>query len=112
MKIVSPKEMNDLEAQAYRNGSSEQIFMENAGRGVAIETNNYIEEHGLPAEVVLLCGKGNNAGDAYVAGIYLLSWDIKSRRCKLLRSPQQVLSAEKTTPVFEKMEGLSKTSIQ
>jgi ADP-dependent NAD(P)H-hydrate dehydratase / NAD(P)H-hydrate epimerase len=74
MKVVSSKQMGYIESQAYRNGSSESAFMENAGRGVAIETDTFADSRGLPHEVVLLCGKGNNAGDAYVAGTHLLSW--------------------------------------
>lgn len=74
MKIVTSKQMGYLESQAYRNGSSEEEFMENAGKGVALEIDAFIEDHHLSSQVFLLCGKGNNAGDAYVAGTYLLSW--------------------------------------
>lgn len=74
MKVVSSKQMAYLESQAYRDGSREEVFMENAGRGVAIEVDAFADSHRLPSEVILLCGKGNNAGDAYVAGIHLLSW--------------------------------------
>ncbi|ADI39136.1 NAD(P)H-hydrate dehydratase [Waddlia chondrophila] len=74
MKVISSKQMAYLESQAYRNGSTEEEFMENAGKGIAIETDAFIEERHLPSEVILFCGKGNNAGDAYVAGVYLLSW--------------------------------------
>lgn len=77
MKVVSSKQMAYLESQAYRDGSTEEVFMENAGRGVAIETHTFADDNHLPSEVILLCGKGNNAGDAYVAGIHLLSWGYK-----------------------------------
>ncbi len=72
MKIVTSKEMAALESQAYKDGLSEEDFMELAGEGVAFIVTDYIENHGLEPHILLLCGKGNNAGDAYVAGIHLL----------------------------------------
>lgn len=70
MKIVKPQEMARVEKLAYQAGYSENSFMENAGKGVAklIEKQN----HQKNQHVVLLCGKGNNAGDALVAGHELL----------------------------------------
>lgn len=75
MKIVSSSEMSELEMLAYRDGASESEFMEEAGSGVAIIAHDYAENHGLDRKVFLLCGKGNNAGDAYIAGIQLLHLD-------------------------------------
>lgn len=67
--------MTLLEAAAYRDGSSEEDFMEEAGSGVALVAHEYAEIHQTDRHVLLLCGKGNNAGDAYVAGIHLLHLD-------------------------------------
>lgn len=75
MKVVPPKQMVQLEAQAFRDGSSESDFMEEAGSGVALVVHDYVEKRGLDRHVVLLCGRGNNAGDAYVAGIHLAHLD-------------------------------------
>lgn len=72
MKVVSAKQMSRIESLAYRDGASELDFMEEAGSGVALVVHEYAEQHNLPKQIVLLCGKGNNAGDAYVAGVYLL----------------------------------------
>ncbi len=72
MKVVSPKQMAHIESQAYRDGASEIDFMEEAGSGAALVIQEYVEIHQLDRQVLLLCGKGNNAGDAYVAGIHLL----------------------------------------
>jgi|LakMenEpi03Aug12_release.lakeMendotaPanAssembly.Ray.scaffolds.fasta_scaffold42545_3 hydroxyethylthiazole kinase-like uncharacterized protein yjeF len=72
MKVISSKQMAHMESLAYRDGASESDFMEEAGSGVALVVNDYIEDHQLDRRVLLLCGKGNNAGDAYVAGIHLL----------------------------------------
>src|ERR1700722_7799059 len=75
MKVVSSHQMSDLESLAYRDGCSESDFMEEAGSGVALVVHDYAERHNLSHTVILLCGKGNNAGDAYVAGIHLLHLD-------------------------------------
>lgn len=75
MKIATPTQMHELEQQAYRDGASEQVFMEEAGSGVGLVVHEFAERYGLEHQVVLLCGKGNNAGDAYVAGIHLLHLD-------------------------------------
>lgn len=73
MKIISPKQMAYIESVAYQEGASEEDFMEEAGSGVALLVYDYIELHNLARNVVLLCGQGNNAGDAYVAGVNLLN---------------------------------------
>lgn len=75
MKIVTSREMSAIEAQAYRDGASEEDFMEEAGTGVALVVHDYAETYDLPRIVILLCGKGNNGGDAYVAGCHLMTLD-------------------------------------
>lgn len=77
MKIVTPKQMHSIEQEAYQNGASEEDFMEEAGSGVALIAHDYAEAYHIDRNIVLLCGKGNNAGDAYVAGIHLLKLDYK-----------------------------------
>lgn len=73
MKIVSSKQMAFIESQAYRDGATESGFMEEAGSGISLIVHEYVERHDLNKHVILLCGKGNNAGDAYVAGVHLLN---------------------------------------
>ena len=72
MKVVAPKKMSYLEMEAYRDGSSENDFMEEAGSGVALVVHDFIERYGVGRHIAILCGKGHNAGDAYVAGIHLV----------------------------------------
>lgn len=72
MKVVTAKEMSRIEDIACSEGACEKTFMECAGRGIANRTKIFIQAHGYDQKVTLLCGKGNNAGDAYVAGLYLL----------------------------------------
>lgn len=75
MKVVSPKHMAYMESQAYRDGALESVFMEEAGSGVALVAHDFVERHQLDHHVLLLCGKGNNGGDAYVAGVHMLHLD-------------------------------------
>lgn len=72
LPVVSAKEMAQLESGAYQIGCSEQEFMEAAGKGVSRVVQEFVEAHELSPKVCLLCGKGNNAGDAFVAGLDLL----------------------------------------
>lgn len=72
MKIVTPKQMAEIENLAYKEGALASDFMEEAGSGVALVVHDLVEKEELDPQVVLLCGKGNNAGDTYVAGIQLL----------------------------------------
>jgi len=75
MKIVTSRQMSEIESLAYSEGASTTEFMEEAGSGVALIVQDYVEKHGIGRTVILLCGKGNNGGDAYVAGTYLLNLD-------------------------------------
>lgn len=70
-KVISAQEMSRIEQQAYEAGASDLAFMQKAGSGVAAIVHRAIAERDLEWNVLLLCGKGNNAGDAYVAGTEL-----------------------------------------
>ena len=72
MKVVSPSQMAFIEHHACLEEFSETDFMKEAGRGIAFIVHQYAEKFDKEKNVILLCGKGNNAGDAYVAGIHLM----------------------------------------
>jgi hydroxyethylthiazole kinase-like uncharacterized protein yjeF len=46
------------------------VLMENAGRGVVTEIENFLSEV-AEKQVVIFCGKGNNGGDGYVIARHL-----------------------------------------
>ncbi len=71
-RVVSAHEMARIEGMAYAEGASETEFMENAGAAIASHVERFLSIHDLPKVVTLLIGKGNNGGDAYVAGRLLL----------------------------------------
>jgi len=68
-KIVSAEEMRRIEKAAGRDPAK---FMDKAAQGIAHITQEFIQQLNLPKKIVLLTGKGNNAGDAYTAGALLL----------------------------------------
>lgn len=73
LKVVTPREMSRIENLAYKEGYSEDDFMNHAGSSVADIAEHYIILHGVGIyDLLLLCGKGNNGGDAYVAGKELM----------------------------------------
>lgn len=72
MKVFSANEMREIEKKAYTQGFSEKTFMENAGLAIADAVDDFVKNHHLEKKVLLLCHKGNNSGDAYVAGRHLL----------------------------------------
>ena len=53
------------------------VLMENAGRGCV----DVLERLGIDGPVVILCGKGNNAGDGFVIARHL---DIRGHECRVL----------------------------
>lgn len=81
MKVVSSKEMASLESKSYEQGCSEEIFMQNAAIGVANIVKEFVIEKKLKKSALILAGKGNNAGDAYEAGSYLLDEGFKVIAC-------------------------------
>ncbi len=79
IEVVTAKEMARIEQASYDQGCQEGLFMEEAGRKVAELVFQWIVVHEKEKKVQLVVGKGNNGGDAYVAGRYLLSWGCEVR---------------------------------
>jgi len=71
IKVVTVQEMIRIERLAIERGASAQEFMLQAGSKVAQAARELLREKG-GKKVVLLIGRGNKGGDAYVAGIQLL----------------------------------------
>lgn len=71
MKVVTAAEMATLEKRAYKNGCSEEEFMEEAGKAIALAIEQFVFENNRSRDVAVLCGKGNNGGDGFVAARFL-----------------------------------------
>src|SRR4051794_27785427 len=66
MKIVSAAEMREIDRVTIeRFGVSSLTLMENAGTAVADYLLRHI--HTVAKRIAVFCGKGNNAGDGFVA---------------------------------------------
>jgi len=69
MRIASVNEMLEIEEEATKQlAISTRDLMENAGKAIADEAAGMVSagEH-----IVIVCGKGNNGGDGFVAARYL-----------------------------------------
>ncbi len=96
LKIVTAEEMARIEKLAYKDGASEQKFMENAGVAIAAAVEEFLEQQELPKIVTLLVGKGNNGGDAFAAGARLLAQGIQVNAL-------QLYPLEECSPLCQKM---------
>ncbi|MGE3954094.1 MAG: NAD(P)H-hydrate dehydratase [Parachlamydiales bacterium] len=83
LKVLSASEMARIEREAYTRGASDRHFMTLAGEGIAHVVESYVKEHDLPWVATVLCGKGNNAGDAYVAARHLIGEGYPTRALQL-----------------------------
>ena len=68
MRVYSAQQMRAADLAAVKAGVPSQLLMEMAGQKLA----DYALKHWPKAtKILVLCGKGNNGGDAYVAARYL-----------------------------------------
>lgn len=71
-KVIEAKEMARIEKESIQEGASSEGYMLKAGEGIARRVEAFIEERKRAKKVTLLVGKGNNGGDAFVAGTFLM----------------------------------------
>lgn len=70
MRLVTPLQMREIEAQTNLCGISYDEMMERAGRGLSQHILEFARQRGFQ-DVLFLCGNGNNAGDCFVAARHL-----------------------------------------
>jgi hydroxyethylthiazole kinase-like uncharacterized protein yjeF len=77
--ILTGDEMKQVEQGAFDDGIDAEILMDEAGEGIA---KAILEKEPQPGLCVAYLGKGNNAGDAIVAGSLLAraGWEIWTRQ--------------------------------
>ena len=77
--ILTADEMRQVELAAFDKGIDAEKLMDHAGEGIA---NAILEREPKPGFCVAYLGKGNNAGDAIVAGALLAKagWEIWTRQ--------------------------------
>ena len=73
MKIVTSQQMRAIENEAFKQGVSQYILMENAGLGIARKVRTLLGNL-APNHILVLVGSGNNGGDGLIAAKYLKMW--------------------------------------
>lgn len=74
---VTSRQIQTIDKKAARDfGIATLFLMENAGRGICLESLKFFKADSLKS-VNIFCGKGNNGGDGFVAARYLLRNGIK-----------------------------------
>ncbi len=69
---ITSKEMMEIEEKADNMGISRLLMMENAGAGVAYNIVRMYDKKDIKyCKVVVICGLGNNGGDAMVSARHL-----------------------------------------
>lgn len=105
LKVVTALEMARIEKWAVQRGSSEERFVEEAGRKVAIAATEFAEKKKLPKKVVILVGKGNKGADAYAAGAALLEEGFQVRAIALFSDKECSSLNRKMGERFKKRRG-------
>ncbi|MEE9514507.1 MAG: NAD(P)H-hydrate epimerase [Candidatus Brocadiales bacterium] len=76
-RAVTREEIREIDRKAIEEyGIPGVVLMENAGRRVAVEAFEMLED-ALEPRVAILCGKGNNGGDGFVAARHLHNCGVK-----------------------------------
>ncbi|WP_075883191.1 bifunctional ADP-dependent NAD(P)H-hydrate dehydratase/NAD(P)H-hydrate epimerase [Candidatus Protochlamydia sp. W-9] len=112
MQVLSAQAVSELEKSAIKQGLSASDFMEKAGYGIALAIKEFILKHPLINHIVLLCGKGNNGGDAYVAGCYLLNYGYSVSAIQLESLENCSELCKKNALRFENLGGTISQQIQ
>ena len=101
LKVVTPHEMSRIENLAYQDGYSEDDFMDHAGSSVADIIDHFNLHHGFGIHhILLLCGKGNNGGDAYVAGSELIGKGYSVKALQLGSTTEMTRLCKKNQEIF------------
>lgn len=99
---IPPEEVRVLDTNASYLGVRTFVLMENAGQAVA----RYVSSHLRPgSRVAVLCGKGNNGGDGFVAARHLaasMSVDI------FLAEPESEITSDIARANLERVRALVK----
>ena len=89
MKACTPDQMRSIDERAVADyGMPSLLLMENAGRAVAERARAILAERG-GTRVNILCGKGSNGGDGFVAARHLYNRGVEVN-CVLTHPPNEL----------------------
>lgn len=84
IKVLSGQQMKKIDQKAIKElGIPGILLMENAGRAIANKVIEIID--GKNKNALVICGKGNNGGDGYVAARHLIENSIQTAVISLFR---------------------------
>lgn len=91
MKVVTANQMREIDRISIEErGIPSLTLMENAGKSIAVEVINHFD----PDKVAVVCGKGNNAGDGFVAARLLCEKNVETIVTVILLSPAEELKGD------------------
>jgi hydroxyethylthiazole kinase-like uncharacterized protein yjeF len=108
MKVVTASEMTRIEALSFSRGAKDEEFMERVGKNIAWSIPQFFDKS---HPIILLCGKGNNAADAYVTGCYLLEKGYKVEAWQLLDLKNASPLCQKNANRFLSFDGVIKEGL-
>lgn len=97
--MIPPEEVRVLDINASFLGVRTVTLMENAGRAVA---KHVLEEYPKVSRIAVVCGKGNNGGDGFVAARYIAG--TKPVDVYLVEPPAEI-SSDLARANFEMVKG-------
>ncbi len=71
IQLASVKSIRSMDQATIIGGLSGEALMEEAGKGLAHITEKYLDSSLKEKNIGIVCGKGNNGGDGFVAARYL-----------------------------------------
>ncbi|MFB6108595.1 MAG: NAD(P)H-hydrate dehydratase [Haloplanus sp.] len=74
--MITAERMAAVDANAAALGVPRKQLMESSGNAVAAAVRDAVGDGPNPSEVALVCGRGNNGGDAFVAARFLDDFDV------------------------------------
>lgn len=101
MKVVRSSEMARIEKVSMEVGASDEGYMLKAGERIADRVEAFVKERGQDKKVTLLVGKGNNGGDAYVAGTFLIHRGFNVEAFHVVEMQEASLLCQKHGKEFE-----------
>jgi len=102
-RLASAEEMRELDRSTIEEfGIPGEVLMESAGKGVF----EYLEDnYRYLQDALIVCGKGNNGGDGFVVGRYLLNRGVRVTAILLGRNKELKGDARLNLERFLKLEG-------
>lgn len=104
MKVVSVEQMRELDRKTiYDLGISGLILMENAGKGVFTHMLKRFPSEIENGTILIVAGKGNNAGDGFVVARHLFNRGAKVKVLLLVRREDYAGDADINLRIIEKL---------